>query len=154
MNGQVISFNCILKNKMGQILGTTFNRDVLTYDENQKEVMTGLSEGLRNLRKGERRKISLSAKQAYGFYRLEKVLEIFKEDLPQGQLLKEGEEIVRYTSQGQREIYRVTHISADKVTLDCNHPLAGQDLIFEIEATEVREATAADTYIQTTRPPC
>lgn len=157
MNGQVISFNCILKNKFGQILGTTFNRDVLTYDESQKEVLKGLAEGMQNLKKGERRKISLSANQAYGFYRLEKVIDIFKDDLPQGRegcALKLGEEIIRYSPQGNREIYRVTHMTNDAVTLDANHPLAGQDLIFEIEATEVREATIDDTYNHTTLPSC
>jgi FKBP-type peptidyl-prolyl cis-trans isomerase SlyD len=40
-----------------------------------------------------------------------------------------------------KNVYRVTEIYGDKVTLDANHPLAGQDLVFEIETTEARPAT-------------
>jgi len=41
-------------------------------------------------------------------------------------------------------MFRVTKIQGDQVTLDGNHPLAGQDLIFDIEATEARDATSEE----------
>jgi FKBP-type peptidyl-prolyl cis-trans isomerase SlyD len=48
------------------------------------------------------------------------------------------------SAHGKPESYRVVELSADFVMLDGNHPLAGQDLIFDIEAVEARDATAEE----------
>lgn len=146
MNAQIVSFHCILKNMLGQIISSTFNRDVLTYDENQQEILAGLAKGLQNLTKGEKRKISLTPKEAYGFYDTRKVCEVLREELtPEGRLLVGSQ--VAFNGKGKKtEYYTVTKIAGDVISLDGNHPLAGQDLIFEIEAIDVRDATPEELW--------
>ncbi len=104
------------------------------------ETLTALVEALQDLEKGEKRKISLSAEQAYGFYNPKLVITCPLEDLSSGAPVKLGERVI-YVKNGIRTSYRVIGVSSDIVTLDANHPLAGQDLVFEIEATEARDAT-------------
>lgn len=137
---QVVSFHCVLKNKLGRVISSTFNQNVMTDGPRDAETLTALVEALQDLEKGEKRKISLSAEQAYGFYNPKLVITCPLEDLSSGAPVKLGERVI-YVKNGVRTSYRVIGVSAEIVTLDANHPLAGQDLVFEIEATEARDAT-------------
>lgn len=139
MNAQVISFNCVLKNKTGQLISSTFNRDVLTCVSDPNVMLFGLAKGLQNLKKGEKRTIFLSAEEAYGLYDPKRIILFPKKKLPQN--LQPGQSVTIAGKSKTLRTYRVAQLHDDLVTLDGNHPLAGQDLIFEIEALEAREAT-------------
>jgi len=140
MRTQVISFNCLLKNKAGQFISSTFNREVLTLVEaDQTALLAGLAKGLQNLKKGEKRSISLSAEEAYGLYDPRKIILFPRKKLPQG--LRVGESVTIVGKSGVQRTYKLVQFMDDMVSLDGNHPLAGQDLVFEIEALDARDAT-------------
>ena len=141
MKAQIVSFRCVLRNKFGKIISSTYNQEVITCGP-AKGLLSGLADGLRDLKKGETRKITLSASEAYGFYDPALLLEWSHEDFPEETPPpRPGQRLAIQNPAGQTKYYRVLEVHADRVTLDANHPLAGQDLIFEIEATEVRDAT-------------
>ena len=142
MKIQVISFNCILKNKAGRIISSTFNRDVITHSDEPNAQLDILAKNLQNLNQGEKRVIELSAEQAYGLYETRKVILYPRKKLPRN--LTVGETISIADKTGKIRTYKVVQFHDDFVSLDGNHPLAGQDLIFEIEALSVREATAEE----------
>ena len=141
MKPQIVSFHCVLTDPMGKVISSSFNQDVITQDHQGADFLKGLAEGLQNLKKGEKRRICLSAEQAYGLYDPDLVLEVPRKELVGGGKLGCGQQIESRGRNGNRKMFRVTRILTDMVTLDANHPLAGQDLVFEIEATEAREAT-------------
>ena len=146
---QVVSFNCVLKNNLGQVISSTFNQNVMTEGAAETpQVLQGLSDGLKDLQKGERRKVCLKAEEAYGFYNPQLVIVRPLEEIFTQGSLKRGEAI-NYVKDGKSNSYRVLEISSDSVTLDGNHPLAGQDLVFEIEALAAREATAEEIFKST-----
>ena len=140
---QVVSFHCVLKNKYGRVISSSFNQNVLTESLCSTDQLKALGPALAGIKKGEKRRISLNAEQAYGCYDPKLVLVKNLADLELDEPLKLGEQII-YVSNGRRGIYRVTAISNGKVTLDANHPLAGEDLIFEIETLSAREATSEE----------
>jgi len=141
MSIQVVSFNCVLKNKIGTVISSTFNRDVLTVElVDHPSLLSGLTKGLQNLVKGEKRTISLIAEEAYGLYDPKKVVFYPRKNLPK--TVKKGEQVNILSKSGIVRSYRVLELHSDFASLDGNHPLAGQDLVFEIEALEAREATA------------
>jgi FKBP-type peptidyl-prolyl cis-trans isomerase SlyD len=140
MKAQIVSFHCVVKDKMGRVISSTFNRDILTYDGSQPSVLVGLVRGLQDLKKGEKRRIVVPANEAYGFYDPRQVLHCSRENLARQHKVKLGDKIM-LSGDEEKNVYRVTEIYGDKVTLDANHPLAGQDLVFEIETTEARPAT-------------
>ncbi|WP_413582106.1 FKBP-type peptidyl-prolyl cis-trans isomerase [Bdellovibrio sp. HCB288] len=142
MNAQVISFNCLLKNKTGQLISSTFNREVLTSTAQNESMLIGLSKGLQNVKSGEKRTIAVSAEEAYGFYDPKKV--ILYPKLKLGKNLRLGQTVSIAGKSGTIRTYTVLAYHDGMVSLDGNHPLAGQDLIFEIEALEVRDATPAE----------
>lgn len=143
---QVVSFNCVLKNNLGQVISSTFNQNVLTEGAAETpQVLQALSDGLKDLQKGEKRKVFLKAEEAYGFYNPKLVIVRPLEEIFMQGSLRQGEAI-SYIKDGKSNSYRVLEISSDSVTLDGNHPLAGQDLVFEIETLAAREATAEEIF--------
>lgn len=138
MSVQVISFNYILKNRTGQVISTTYNRDVLN-SATDSVALRGLSKGLQNLKTGERRSISLAAEEAYGLYDPKKIILFPKNKLPQRPSI--GAMVSIRTKSGRTDVYKILQVMDSFVSLDGNHPLAGQDLTFEIEAISVRTAS-------------
>lgn len=141
MGIQVVSFRCTLKNRLGQVLSSTFNQDVITEPSGPQPMLRGLAEGMRNLHKGERRRIFLPADQAYGFYDPKKVITRSRDEIPEAHSLRIGDQVFVESREGSRVPFRVLEFRGDDVALDGNHPLAGQDLIFEIETVDARDAT-------------
>ena len=140
---QIISFNCTLKNAAGRLISQTYNREVLNaMTPDQSGVLSGLTKNLQNLKKGERRRFTVPAEEAYGLYDPNKVILFPRRKLPKS--VTRGEMIVIVGSSGVRRTYRVIEFYENFASLDGNHPLAGQDLIFEIEALDAREATRDD----------
>lgn len=146
MSVQVVSFKCTLKNKLGTVISVTFNRDVLTdIHHPPQDRLSGLVQGLQNLKAGEKRRIEVPAESAYGFYDPQKVLFLPRAKIQSDESLRQGASIpVSNPDGGRARNYRVVEVYEDAVALDANHPLAGQDLVFEIEAMDVRNATEAE----------
>lgn len=145
MKVQILSFHCVLKNKLGQVISSSFNHDVINQSEKGSGSLPGLIAGLQDLKDGDKRQVELTAAQAYGFYDPNLVVEVYRHDLDNGQHLVVGNEIIRFSPQQNEErTFRVTNANKTSVTLDGNHPLAGQDLVFDIEVVSAREAIETD----------
>lgn len=138
---QILSFNCVLKDKLGTLISSSVNRDVLTATPTEGEALAGLTRALRLLSKGERRTVTLPADEAYGFYDPDKVILFPRKKIPDAETLKMGQAVTIVGKNGQARHYRVLQAFGEMISLDGNHPLAGQDLVFEIEVTAARQAT-------------
>lgn len=141
---QVISFRCVLKNALGQWIGSSFSQEVLRAEHPVSGPQEILIRALHELKKGEKKNVFLPAPQAYGFYRRELVVEVSRKRLPKGLTPQLGSEFWGHSPEGDARLFRVTDVTMNSITLDGNHPLAGQDLIMEVEATDIREATAEE----------
>lgn len=139
MSIQVLSFNCVLKNRAGKVISSTYNREVLNIS-GAGDTLVGLVKNLETLKTGEKRTVSLTADQAYGLYDPKKIILYPRKKLPKD--LTVGEAITIIGKDGAHREYKIVQFFDDLVRLDGNHPLAGQDLIFEIEMIESRDATA------------
>lgn len=138
-----MSFKCVLKSKTGQFISSTYNREVLTaIGSEQLGPLSGLAKNLKNLKKGEKRTIAVSAEEAYGLYDLTKVVIFPKKRIPASS--KKGDFVQIMSKTGVVRSYRILEVHSDFVSLDGNHPLAGQDLVFEIETLEARDATSRE----------
>jgi FKBP-type peptidyl-prolyl cis-trans isomerase SlyD len=152
MSPQIISFKCILRNAAGRLISQTYNREVLTAIEPAQDgILRGLNKNLQNIKKGETRKFTVRAEEAYGLYQPEKLILFPRRKLPK-EVVK-GEQINIVSASGVHRSYVVIEFLEEFVRLDGNHPLAGQDLIFEIETLDAREATVSDLEQSFSRVP-
>lgn len=117
--------------------GTTFDssagRDPLEFQVGAGQVIPGFDNAVSGMAPGDQRTVTIPATEAYGEHRTEMVLEVSKDQLPPGLDPGIGDQLQLQTADGQPVPVRVTEVSTDGVTLDANHPLAGQDLTFEIK---------------------
>jgi FKBP-type peptidyl-prolyl cis-trans isomerase SlyD len=123
---------------MGRIISSTIAQNVLLHPGAEHVPLKALSEAMQDLKKGEKREIFLRAQEAYGFYDPTLVTTRRLETLEQGDPLK-VDDSVRVVKNGRSLLMRVTELTLETVTLDGNHPLAGQDLVFEIQALDARD---------------
>ena len=162
MRVQIVSFRCVLKNKLGHLISTSTNQDVVaSYPlENEEDIeqMPGFIQELKGLKAGERKQFSVPAERAYGFYDPTLVFEMPRSKLSKGKSLKVGDEVSGYMREdGVSRSFRVTEAAGNSLTLDGNHPLAGQDLEFDIEVTSSHEENEAEDDLFTASPeglPC
>ncbi len=151
MKVQIISFHCTLKNNLGHTIGSSFNRDVINQLEKESDPLAGLVAGLQNIKSGEKRQVAVSASQAYGLYDQDLVIEVPRKALRTDGLaptFKTGSTVKWQTPEMEspRE-FRVVSSTPELITLDGNHPLAGQDLVFDIEVVSARDAKKEDLQV-------
>lgn len=144
MKTQIVSFHCVLKNKLGKVLGSTFNHEVIARSEGEGAMLQGLVDGMQDLRKGEKRTIFVPAEKAYGFYDPRLSFELARREITFDGKIEVGNEVIYPGFDGKPRNFRVVKATEKMITLDANHALAGEDLIFDIEATDAREAKDED----------
>lgn len=147
ISAQIISFHCTVKNKLGHVLSSSFNQDVINQQELKSARLSGLVDGLQSVQAGEKRSFLVKAERAYGIYDPALIVELPLSDLEYAHQLRPGVEILRYLNPSQEpRIFRVVKLTEDTAILDGNHPLAGHDLIFDVEIVAARDAQKWDLF--------
>lgn len=136
----VVSIHYTLKDDAGETIDSSAGGDALTYLHGHGNLVAGLERALEGKSAGEKLHVKVEPADGYGEYSKELVQKVPRRTLKGIANLKVGMRLHAQTEHGARAV-TVTQILGDMVTLDGNHPLAGQALNFDIEVTEVREAT-------------
>lgn len=140
MSQNVISFHFSLRNTQGQLLDSSIGGQPVTYLEGVNQIIDGLEEAMRELAVGTKRAIMVSADKAYGQRDASLVQKVPRKRLPVEEL-KIGD-MFQTGQDHHAPVVTVVAIEGEEVTLDANHPLAGQDLVFDIEVLNRRPAQA------------
>ena len=83
------------------------------------------------------RQVNIPAREAYGEYNDELLLEVGREQAPPGVQPEVGQRLQIRTADGRAAVVLVADVSDEKIVLDANHPLAGRDLSFDIELVAI-----------------
>lgn len=121
----------------GTVFDTSADRGPLEFTLGENRIISGFENAVVGMNEGESKTARVSAEDAYGEHMKEGVLVVAREQLPDHLEFKVGQNLEIRQSDDQTTIVRVTDVSDSHVTLDANHPLAGKDLIFEIELLEI-----------------
>lgn len=136
----VVLIEYTLKNASGEVLDSSKGGEPLAYLHGFQNIVPGLEKALEGKQKGDELEVKLSPEDAYGPKRDELVSDVDKSELAQIPNLEEGMQLQAQTPQGI-QIFTVVKINGDKVTLDGNHPLAGEELNFSVKVVDVRKAS-------------
>ena len=137
---RVLAFNYVLKGPDGQILDASERGQPLPFLEGSGQIIPKLEEEIKDLKEGDKKIVKLSAADAYGETKDNMFMDVPKEELAHLPELEIGSHL-RLELSGGSHVVRISKITDTHVTLDGNHPLAGQALEFDIEMVMVREAT-------------
>jgi len=143
-DGCAVAINFTLTNDAGEVLDTSYNREPMAYVHGTGNIVPGLEKALTGKQVGDTLKIDVPPEEAYGAHQPTLVHEVPRSALHGVEKIEPGLQFEAESADGPVTA-TVTEVSDDKVILDGNHPLAGQRLHFEVEITEVREASAEET---------
>jgi peptidylprolyl isomerase len=121
----------------GTVFDTSQDRDPLEFTVGTGQVIPGFEEAVMGMSVGESRTHRIEAEDAYGEHRDEMVLRVEREHLPPDLSPETGQQLQIQQSSGEVIPVIVTEVDSDTITLDANHPLAGQPLTFDIELIEL-----------------
>ncbi len=140
MTPKVVSFHYTLKNAKGETLESSQGDEPLSYLEGVGQIIPGLESAINGLKKGDKKSVHVKADEAYGEYEQDLVVQVPRQQIPKKDVVV-GDRFHADSGQGHTQVVVVTGVTDSHVTVDGNHPLAGQDLHFDVEVTEVRDAT-------------
>lgn len=136
----VVSIHYTLTNDKGETLDSSAGGDPLTYLQGNGNLIPGLESQLEGKQPGDKLKVKVVAAEAYGEYDKALIQKVPRRSFRGVSDIQVGMQFQVQSNGGPRMV-TVTQVQGDMVTVDGNHALAGQDLTFDVEITEVREAT-------------
>lgn len=121
----------------GTVFDSSRGREPLEFTIGEGRVIAGFEEAVQGMRTGETKVSRVPADQAYGPRRDDLVLELPRTQIPDELDVEVGQQLTLQKQDGQPIPVVVADLDEENVTLDANHPLAGEDLTFELELVEI-----------------
>ena len=141
---KVVSIDYTLKDDQGQVIDTSQDREPLSFIFGNGSIISGLEDALEGKEKGDKLSVTVEPGDGYGEYDADRIFEVGKEQFQDPSQIHEGMQVQAQDDKGQVQIFTIKTIGDEKVTLDGNHPLAGQTLYFDVAVTEVRDASSEE----------
>lgn len=136
----VASFNYTLTDDAGKVIDSSSDRAPLTYLHGAGNIVPGLEKEMAGRKPGDVFNVVVSPELGYGLPNPMMVQVVPREAFQGVDKLEVGMEFQAQTPQGPMSV-TIAKIDGEEVTVDGNHPLAGQTLHFAIEVTDVRDAS-------------
>jgi peptidylprolyl isomerase len=121
----------------GSVFDTSTEREPLEFTIGEGKLIPDFEQAVIGMEPGDLKTFQVASENAYGPHRQEMVMVVDKKDVPEGLDPKVNQKLQVQQSNGQPFVVTVTEVSETSITLDANHPLAGKDLTFDIQLTEI-----------------
>jgi len=137
---KVASFDYVLKNDAGEVLDSSDDGQPMIYLHGAENIIPGLEVELEGKSVGDTFKVTVLPEDGYGVYDESLVEDVQREMFDGVESIEVGMSFQVETPEGIQEV-TVSAIDGDTITVNANHPLAGETLHFDVEVTDVRDAT-------------
>jgi FKBP-type peptidyl-prolyl cis-trans isomerase SlyD len=137
MSHKVISFHYTLTDCDGAVIESSKDREAVSFMSGMGMIVPGLEREIIDYTAGQKGRVEVKAEDGYGLIDFSKFVQVPRESLPK-QDIKEGD---MFQSNKSPFPFTVKQVTETHVVLDGNHPLAGEDLTFDVEIIEAREAS-------------
>tara|TARA_R110002051_G_scaffold56046_9_gene104073 strand:+ start:69791 stop:70219 length:429 start_codon:yes stop_codon:yes gene_type:complete len=122
----------------GQVFDSSIDREPLEVKLGQGSLIPGFEKGLIDMEPNEKKTIVIAKEEAYGEKQKELFQTVQKSDLPQEIEPKVNMALMATNADGSERQLRVAEVNENDIVVDANHPLAGEDLTFELELVEIK----------------
>lgn len=138
-NGDTVRVHYTGKLDSGEVVDTSKDREPFEFTLGQEEVIKGLEEAVVGMSPGETKTAKVPAEKAYGPHSEEKVVRLGRDEIPETIEPEVGKRLHAMEPSGKEISVTIVDVSESTVTVDANHPLAGQDLVFDIELKAIQK---------------
>ncbi len=122
----------------GRVFDSSIDREPLEFTLGQGQLIPGFENGVIDMAVNEKKTVNIPFAEAYGERREDMMQEVPKNQLPPEIKPEVGMGLVSQTPEGQEMRLTVAEVKEETIIVDANHPLAGEDLTFEIEVLEIK----------------
>ncbi len=122
----------------GQVFDSSKDREPLEFKIGEGKLIPGFEKGVVGMKLQESKTIKIPFAEAYGEKKAELMIEVQNQQLPEDLKPEVGMELVSKSPDGQEQIVKIAEVKEASIVVDANHPLAGQDLTFEIELVDIQ----------------
>jgi FKBP-type peptidyl-prolyl cis-trans isomerase 2 len=136
--GDLVSVHYTGKLASGEVFDSSKDRDPLKFTLGNKELLAGFEDGVVGMQPGESKSVTLEPENAFGGRREDLFLELPKKEFPQHITPSVGLQLKLSNASGEDMTVVITEVGDESVTLDGNHPMAGQTVVFDIELLEIK----------------
>ena len=137
---KVVSLSYTLRDDGGEVIDQSEDGSPLLYLHGGQNIVPGLEEQLEGVAQGETVKATVSPEKGYG-QRIGESQEVPRNLFPADAELVAGMQVIAHDDEGRQIPFFITGITEDTITVDPNHPLAGETLHFEVTVDSVRDAS-------------
>ena len=124
--------------KDGTVFASSRQRnEPIEFTLGQKNMIAGFEKAVEGMSVGDTKTAEIPANEAYGDKKDDMIIQVPKGEIPQDITPEVGEQLAMQGNNGQQVPVTVTEVTEQGITLDANHPLAGKDLVFDLELVEV-----------------
>jgi len=123
----------------GTLVDSSEGREPLEFVVGEGQLIPGFDQAIVGMSPGQPKKQTIPSDQAYGPKMDDLVRDFNVSEIDPENKLRPGQEVEFKLSSGQSIHARVADLHEEKITIDANHPLAGEDLVFQIELVEIVE---------------
>ena len=135
--GDTVKVHYTGKLEDGTVFDSSRQREPLEFTLDGSSVIPGFEQAIIGMNPGESKTVSIPATEAYGPHHQEMLLKVKPDQLGPDTKPQVGQQLKVHRGDDESFVVKVTEISEESVTLDANHPLAGMDLVFELELVEI-----------------
>ncbi|NRD24650.1 peptidylprolyl isomerase [Winogradskyella litoriviva] len=126
------------KLKSGQIFDSSLEREPLEFTLGQGMLIPGFEKAVIDMKVNDKKTVDIPMEEAYGDVIKELFHKVEKTQLPPEMEPAVGLGLASRDAQGNEHQFRIVEVNEDHVIVDGNHPLAGQELVFELELVEIK----------------
>lgn len=136
-SGDTVKVHFTGKLKDGTVIDSSRERDPLELKIGEGRFIPGFEEAIVGMEPGAEKTTEVPAKEAFGEFRNELVMEIPRTEFQAGVDLEVGQKFKAQDPQRGSIVVTIVDLSEESATIDANHELAGKDLVFDIELLEI-----------------
>lgn len=139
-SGDTVRVHYTGRTDSGQEFDSSRDRDPLEVKLGQGQVIPGFEAALSGMEAGDTKTVTIPEAEAYGPRREELVHQVPRTDIPAEIDLEPGRTLMAHTPDGNQLQLVVREVGEEAVTVDANHPLAGENLTFDLEMVDVQKS--------------
>lgn len=136
-HGDTVRVNYTGRSEDGSVFESSVGLTPLRFTIGSDEVISGFENAVIGMSPGEKKTVVVEPEEGYGMYDDDLVFEVPKEELPSGMVPHIGMDFDMVDDEGYEISAVVIDVSRNSVTVDANAPLAGKNVIYDIELLEI-----------------
>ena len=122
----------------GEIFDSSLEREPLEFTVGEGNLLKDFENAVLGMALNESKKINIESVNAYGVVREDLIVSVEKTNLDPELTPEVGMELISQYPDGTEVVVRIIEVNPDTITVDANHPLAGQDLTFDITLVHIQ----------------